>query len=58
MVGEGDKPFAASVRVNDLDDPSLAYEPRWGRWKVTVFVVLFCAAFWSGVAYIATHLLG
>jgi hypothetical protein len=35
-----------------------AFEPRWPRWKVTLAVVVFCAAFWSGIGYIATRLLG
>lgn len=34
------------------------FEPRWPRWKVTLAVVVFCAAFWSGIGYIATRLLG
>jgi hypothetical protein len=58
MAAESDAPFAAGIRHGDIDDHELAYEPRWGRWKVTLVVVLFCAAFWSGVGYIATRLLG
>jgi hypothetical protein len=58
MAAESDTPFAAGSRHGDIDDAALAYEPRWGRWKVTLVVVLFCAAFWSGVGYIATRLLG
>ena len=58
MAGESDAPFVASVRHGDGDDPAIAYEPRWGRWKLTLVVVLFCAAFWSGVGYIVTRLLG
>lgn len=58
MPGEASAPFAGSHRHNDADDAVLAHEPRWGRWKVTLVVVLFCAAFWSGVGYIATRLLG
>lgn len=56
--GEQTVPFVSGNRRSDSDDDTLAYEPRWGRWKVTLIVVLFCAAFWSGVAYIATRLLG
>jgi len=58
LAGDAETAFAASHRQGDDDDNALAYEPRWGRWKVTVVVVLFCAAFWSGVGYIATRLLG
>lgn len=58
LAAESDAPFAASIRHGDTADPALAYEPRWGRWKVTLVVVLFCAAFWSGVGYIATRLFG
>jgi hypothetical protein len=57
-AGDSATPVASNVRHGDVDDPPLAYEPRWERWKVTLVVVLFCAAFWSGVGYIATRLLG
>ncbi len=33
-------------------------EPKWPAWKVTVAVVVFCAAFWSGIGYLAMRLLG
>lgn len=58
--GEVKNPFAAAMRRDEdtsYDDP-LVHEPRWSRWKVTIVVVVFCAAFWSGVGYIATRLLG
>jgi len=58
LAGDAQTAFAASQRHGDEDDNALADEPRWGRWKVTVVVVVFCAAFWSGVGYIATRLLG
>jgi hypothetical protein len=35
-----------------------ADEPRWPAWKVTVAVVVFCGAFWTGIGYLATRLLG
>jgi hypothetical protein len=38
-------------------DP-LADEKPWPRWAVTLGVVTFCAAFWIGVSFIATKLLG
>jgi hypothetical protein len=36
-----------------LSDP-LADEPKWPAWKVTVALVVFCSAFWSGVWYLAS----
>jgi hypothetical protein len=58
--GEVETPFSAGMRHGDdvsYADP-LAHEPKWSRWKVTIVVVVFCAAFWSGVGYIAMRLLG
>lgn len=59
--GEVGTPFSAGLRHGDLDasyaDP-LTQEPKWSRWKVTIVVIVFCAAFWSGVGYIAMRLLG
>lgn len=31
---------------------------RWPAWKVTVFVTVFCSAFWGGVAYAVTTIAG
>ena len=43
-----------SAEIHDLP-----YEgEKWPAWKVTVFVVAFCGAFWTGVAYLLTRLLG
>ena len=59
-AGEVETPFSAGLlRSGDgsYDDP-LAREPKWAAWKVTVVVVVFCAAFWSGIGYIAMRLLG
>jgi hypothetical protein len=39
-------------------DDALADEPKWPTWKVTVAVVVFCGAFWSGVGYLAVRLFG
>jgi hypothetical protein len=53
--------FPAGLRRTADDvgyDDALAREPKWAAWKVTVVVVVFCAAFWSGVGYIAMRLLG
>jgi len=38
-----------------LADP-LAYEPKWPAWKVTLAVVVFCSAFWSGIWYLGSLL--
>ena len=35
-----------------------ADEPKWPAWKVTVFVVVFCTAFWFGIGYLAMQLMG
>lgn len=47
--------------IGDIDaggpDP-FADDPRWPAWKVTVAVVVFCGAFWTGVGYLAMRLLG
>ncbi|MBI1359053.1 MAG: hypothetical protein GC155_02090 [Alphaproteobacteria bacterium] len=42
---------------------TLAYgqEPvvrKWAAWKVSLFVIVFCGAFWAGAIYLATRLLG
>lgn len=42
---------------SDPTDP-MADEPRYAAWKVTLFVILFCGAFWTGIAYIAMRLFG
>lgn len=33
-------------------------DTNWPAWKVTVVVIVFCAAFWSGIGYIAMRLFG
>lgn len=60
LGGDADKAFAPGLRrrEDEAHDELLAREPQWARWKVVVVVVVFCAAFWSGVGYIATRLLG
>ncbi len=32
-------------------------DAKWPPWKVTVVVIVFCAAFWGGVSYLAMRLL-
>jgi hypothetical protein len=39
-------------------DDALADAPKWPAWKVTVAVVIFCGAFWSGIGYLAVRLFG
>ncbi len=61
-VSETDGLYLSRKPVHgDLDfgypDP-YADEPRWPAWKVTVAVVVFCGAFWAGIGYLATRLLG
>ncbi len=46
-----------NVDFEETPDP-YADEPKWAAWKVTLGVVLFCGAFWAGVYYIASRLLG
>jgi hypothetical protein len=56
----GDADSAANI-IADIDaggpDP-FADEQKWPAWKVTVAVVVFCGAFWTGVGYLAMRLLG
>jgi hypothetical protein len=60
LGGDAANALAASARrsEDDAHDDLLAREPQWAAWKVAVVVVVFCAAFWSGIGYIATRLLG
>ena len=37
-------------------DPHLDGD-KWPAWKVTMFVVGFCGAFWTGLAYLLVSLL-
>jgi hypothetical protein len=39
-------------------DPLTDDEPKWPAWKVTVFVLAFCGAFWGGIIWLALRLLG
>jgi hypothetical protein len=41
-------------------DPTDAYadEPKYSAWKVSLFIIVFCGAFWAGVSYLAMRLLG
>lgn len=52
----GDTPFADRGGINPPDP--YADEPKWPAWKVTVFVIVFCGAFWAGVVYLLARLFG
>jgi hypothetical protein len=43
--------------ASDPSDP-YAGDTKWPAWKVTVAIVAFCAAFWTGIGYLAFKLLG
>ena len=44
---------------DDLEAPDPhAGEAKWPAWMVTIAVILFCGAFWAGVAYVGSLLLG
>jgi hypothetical protein len=51
-------PVEHGVRAGgDPPDP-LRDEPKYAAWKVTLFVILFCGAFWAGLSYLAMRLFG
>ena len=63
--GEPVPPARGDVRFGLRMDPSdplspdpYADEPKWPAWKVTVFVIVFCGAFWGGIGYLAMRLMG
>lgn len=39
------------------DDPYID-EPKYPAWKVSLFVIVVCGAFWAGVSYLAVRLFG
>ena len=48
----------ASVGNDDqapLPDP-YADQTKWPAWKVTLAVIVFCGAFWTGVGYLVFRL--
>lgn len=47
-----------TVRGDDVYDDAFPDEPKWPAWKVTLAVVVFCAACWAGIGYLAVRLLG
>lgn len=38
--------------------PANDSEPKWAPWKVTLSVIVFCAAFWAGVIWLGMRLFG
>jgi hypothetical protein len=71
-VGQARKGWNSPVaRISELDELRVrdtrpvfeppdpyADEPKIAAWKVSLVVILSCAAFWTGVGYIAMQLLG
>ena len=55
FAGPASKP--GNDASSDLPDP-YAGEPKWAAWKVTLFVILFCGAFWAGIAWLVMRLFG
>lgn len=43
----------AIVRFGGAPEPEAG---RWPAWKSALFVVVFCGAFWAGVAYLVSRL--
>jgi len=41
------------VRYGGGRDPDTE---RWPAWKSALFVIVFCGAFWAGVAYLVSRL--
>ena len=56
-----DEAYDLGLAIHEIDaggpDP-FADEPKWPAWKVTVAVVVFCGAFWTGIGYLAMRLMG
>lgn len=47
-----------NARGDDAYEDAFPDEPKWPAWKVTLAVVVFCAACWAGIGYLAVRLLG
>lgn len=59
-VSDSEHPRAGEPVNIDLEQENDPYadDPKWPAWKVTLAVVFFCAAFWSGISYLATRIFG
>jgi hypothetical protein len=57
---DGDPDRASGSRTVFGGEPPDPYadEPKYSAWKVTLFVILFCGAFWAGLSYLAMRLFG
>ena len=49
----GETPVNYAVHL----DEAVFADDKWPAWKVTVFVVAVCGAFWTGLAYLLVRLL-
>ena len=61
QVDVRDKPSSRSQRPLVQQTPTYGQEPdigKWPAWKVSLFVIGFCAAFWTCVIYLGVRLLG
>jgi hypothetical protein len=48
----------APVRVEDQAPPPDPYadQTKWPAWKVTLAVIIFCGAFWTGIGYLVLRI--
>ena len=61
QVDVRDKPSSRSKRPLVQHSPTYGQEPdigKWPAWKVSLFVIGFCGAFWAGVIYLCLDLFG
>jgi hypothetical protein len=59
QVAVRQKPPEVQQRALIQRTPNYGQEPdigKWPVWKVSVFVVVFCGAFWAGVIYLGMRL--
>jgi hypothetical protein len=55
----GGGPYPNPERRPSMTPPDpFVDEPKWPAWKVTIGVIVFCTAFWAGIAYIFSRLFG
>jgi hypothetical protein len=55
---EADETRPAMHEIDAGGPDPFADEPKWAAWKVTLAVVVFCGAFWTGIGYLAMRLMG
>jgi hypothetical protein len=60
-VEDLDAPVGKDARARAESEPAppdpFAGQTKWAAWKVTLAVIVFCGAFWTGVAYFVSQLL-